>query len=408
MGDRKSILDLPNEITQHLFQILLDTDRSRLSPCLRVCKDWNEVGTPELWKAITLYGYNDLTQFYHIVNASSTGRTSKPYFSIVRSVNFRMAFDDSGLTPPHPWGLSTPTCDAILRCLDGLQVLSLRCLGTKRSTIFRILRALPSTLKSLEVDVIGDHNDHHHSYTMDDQCSSTDHFCPLLAKLIPQLTHFKICSSGLCEDMVPSSPIATDWKTTELDIVVRQHMGGGPSTEKRVARIVDKLAAGLRSVHEQIGRVRTAQVTGVNRCMAGIYKGEDDSCCRCFGVFRLWNLGSGETLPSRLVASYPRARTCRGSAARIGSAREHYSRGHRKEPEDTTRLACFIHYQLSCQTLDQKTLSMDSDFLLPLPCRVEEAQYVSKRSEDILKVSTSAESAFKEYLRLAFPTRGAC
>lgn len=170
-------------ILEHLY----NDERKTFSICMRVCKDWHQLARPISWKDVYLCDYN-IENFANNVKSeanldrirSITARSIKPIYvlgrlSILSSLCQRMQ---------HMPALVSFSCTC--------SFIGARCesTGAQREKLASILQSLPSTLQHLELN--GYYMEH------DYPLLAEDHFCLLIAKLMPQLRSLRLENMRLC------------------------------------------------------------------------------------------------------------------------------------------------------------------------------------------------------------------
>lgn len=280
MKPRIAILDFPDELMRAVFGCVLRTSRSSLATCLRVCKMWKKLGMVILRRDIYLDNPMSLIPLFNAVHGAG-----RPYNYLTRSFSLnihyiRVGFENSFIRQSEQW---LYMCGKVIKCLSSLKFLSLRCSRMRRADVCNILGDIPPTLTSLELD-FGEDNDTY-SQIYAEHCSDVDHFCPLLAKLVPQLSHFRICCISLCDQMVPSvEETKLTWRLQGLDIIMLR-LNFDPGTEHRAVLIAKGFSRLLRSEINKACFTRTAIVQSVSNDLSHQhYRATDYSTYGCFPV----------------------------------------------------------------------------------------------------------------------------
>lgn len=254
-----TILEFSNEITQHVLKFLQRSDRPSLAKCLRVCKRWQSIGEPILWRHVFLEDNGDhLSLFYNTIDDTSNGLSF-----LVESLTLHICRDAtwSHHHPKVPNENRISIAGLILLSLPAVKSLSIKCQDSSRDQLHDVLRRVSPSLESFELHYPRDLNVARQWGSALPQCTPWLHICPLLSGILSKVKHFQIQAARLCEDSVPEvREQGSIGKGQTINITLLQAQSRNTS-ERLAHQIANKLSKLLCAESEDFHNFKSVNVT---------------------------------------------------------------------------------------------------------------------------------------------------
>ncbi|KAI9798403.1 MAG: hypothetical protein M1833_004797 [Piccolia ochrophora] len=198
---------LPTEVFSNiLHQTRYTSTAAAFLPCISVCRHWKEIGETIFWASVVLTH----------ANIAAFLATNLSHLSLVRSLTVLIEIDPlvkETLSPRETsegtrqlWRQLGALADLVARMVE-LTTFSLRVVPPssitpstynfylRRVDLDRLIRSLPETCTSLELDTQG----------LDQGSHEMTHLCPTLRRTLPQLENLRLRLRSLCPHFLQTS-----------------------------------------------------------------------------------------------------------------------------------------------------------------------------------------------------------